>query len=618
MAVKNALLMSQSWLENGSEYQQRIPSPSQASVREQIAALWEPGNQAMRNIFVDGLFNRVGLSYVRNRRPWGNPLEQFRKRDLPYGASVLEAQVKLIKGRQYLDDREELLKLHRPEIAQCVHSVNFAIQYPYSVNMMELRRAADSDYGLNEYVAGIMDAAQTSLNYDRYKAMMNLMAEYMTELGMYAVHADAITDDATAKSFLQQIREYSGLLQFPSGKYMAQAPDIQGLGMTTWVSDPSEIVCFMTPGTKSRIDVLSLAGTFHTELADVESKIILVDEFPMPDVFAVITTRDFFQVYNEALENGSFYNPETLSQNYYLTNTGIMSVSPFVPAIAFTTGAGTVDDTVELDVNTNAIDNVTLLLRNGYGDLEPVTAGTVVTRDMVNAGLYIAGELDATLTKGQITGATEIDGVVVAPNALVVKGIEITGTGAPVKNSRTFVDMNRRIHLQAGAFKSASGLTVTITYETAYTNPSGATPEPVEGTFSFEVAGENFSPVPGLSDVLNSITVKVTRTGTAIETISGDDLDTSPHAGGTVALIPQYVLLSPKEAGIVTGGSLYAEYGSSVPPIHTNTETMTTAQGMYYAQLAFSPSSGDPVKLHIDVETADGTIPYEINYTYNA
>ena len=617
MAVKNSLLMQQLWLEGGSEYQQRIPSPSVASVRQQISKLWEPGAQAMRNIFVDGLFNRVGLSYVRNKGPWKSPLDQFIKRDIPYGSSVLEAQVKLIRGRQYLDDRETLLKLHRPEIAQCVHSVNFNVQYPYAVNMPELRRAADSEYGLNEFVAGIMDAAITSMNYDVYKTMMQLFAEYMTELGMYSIHCDDITDDDTAKTFLQKLREISGLLQFPSGKYMAQNPDIQGLGLSTWISDPSEIVAFMTPATKSKIDVLSLAGTFHTELADVESKIVLVDEFPIPDVFCVITTREFFQVYNDFLENGSFYNPETLNQQYYLTRSGIMSVSPFVPAVAFTTGAGTVDGTITQTVTTNQLTNVRLMGRNENGNLELIdTSETPLTKAMVDRGVYVVGDLDGTLSLGDVTGAQEIDGVTVSPDAVVVTGITLSGTGAPALNSRTFVDMNSKLHLQAGAYKTADGLTATLTYTTAYTNPSGTTPEPVTGTFSFEVAGSNFNPGPepqgpNLSDYVRQIYIASSNLGIMGTPCEGTALDAPAPSLGSTFYQPDRLRLERLGADTVSAVDFGIRYTRSGSPAMVATQAMELVGGTQEFLGTFSLSgadAGSTAYVDMSVTTPGGVI----------
>lgn len=490
MAVKNAQLMSQLWLQGSNSYQQRISSPSVATTAQQIRELWDPANLNFRNEFIDGLLNRVGLSYVR-QHSWRNPLDVFKKRRLEYGSTVLEAQAKLLVGRTYDDARETLLKVHRPEIAQCIHQLDYFMQYPYTVNHMELRRAAEGESGLNEFVAAIMDSAMTSAQWDEYKNMVQLLAWYDSELGMYKKSLSAPVDEATSKAFLQSIREYAGLLQFPSGKYMAQTEEIQTAGLTTW-ANPEDLVIFTTPGVKAAIDVQALAGAFNLPMAEIEQRIVLLDEMPMADVYAIMTTTDFYQVYDQAIENGSFYNPETLNSNYYLTITAIHSVSPFVPVIAFTTGAGTDDATIVQTVETNRV-IPEAFVRNAAGNLEALTVGTPITKADIDRGVYLFGQLDGTLALGDVSGAEAIDGVFVRPDAFTVEGYELApvveGEAIPARNSRTYLDANRRLHVQAAGFRTEGGMTITVELLSAYRNPSGATPTPTATSYVFTIAG---------------------------------------------------------------------------------------------------------------------------------
>lgn len=499
MAVSNAQLQNALWLRGSNSYQQRVPSPTVASQAAQFKALWE--YQPTRNEFIDGLVNLVGLSYVR-QHSWRNPLAVFKKRKLAYGDTVLEAQAKLVAARSYSDSRETLLKVHRPEVAQCVHKVDRFDQYPISINHLELRRAASEEYGLNQYVAAIMDSCITSEAWDEYTQMIQLMSWFDDNLGFYRIHGSAPSDEATAKAFLQSVREIAGMLEFPSGKYMAQAPEIQGAGLTTWAK-PSELVIFMTPATKAAIDVQALSAAFQLPYSEIEQRIVLVQEFPMPNVYAMVTTEDWFQVYDQAYENGSFYNPETLTTNYYLTVTQVMSCSPFVPAIVWTTEAGTEDGTITQTVSTNQVTPAGYI-RSNFGEFTAISAGDEITREMVTGkdaaghpslsydGVYLFGQLDGSLSLGDVTGVQEIDGVTVRPDAYIVTGLAFTaaaGETAPAINSRTYVDRLGRLHLQAAAFKSAGGLTLTVTLEPTYVNPSGETPTPTPTTYAFAIAG---------------------------------------------------------------------------------------------------------------------------------
>lgn len=610
MSVTNAQLMSALWLSGTSSYQQRISSPNVASVSQQVAELWEPGNQNFRNEFISGLLNRVGLSYVR-QHSWANPLAVFKKRKLPYGSSVLEAQAKLMMGRTYDDSRETLLKVHRPEIAQAVHKIDYFMQYPFTINLMELRRAAEGETGLNEFVASLFDAVMASAAWDEYKSMLQLLSWYDEHLGMYRTSLALPTDEATSKAFLQKVRELAGLLQFPSGKYLAQSQDIQEAGLTVWAA-PQDLVLMTTPAVKAAIDVQALSAAFQLPYSEIEQRIVLVDEMPMADVYAVLTTADFFQVYDEHDENGSFYNPETLNEHNFYTKTAIHSVSPFVPLIAFTTGAGTVDDTITQTVTTNRLLNVGLVGRNLDGNLEAIdTTQVALTKAMVDRGVYVVGELDGSLSLGDVTGATEIDGVTVRPDAVVVTGIELSGTGAPVKNSRTYVDINSRLHFQAGAYKTADPITVTLTYRPAYVNPSGETPAPQTGTFSFEVGGQNFNPGPepqgpNLSDFLQSATL-ANQNG-AIATLSGTQLDGQSPSFGEIQTLPNRMTIE-RLSDAVTGIDIEIQGTSGEGPWVIARQSMELSGDTFSSAFGFLQMSvGSTAYINLTVTTTSGVI----------
>lgn len=590
MAVSNAQLMSQLWLTGSNSYQQRISSPSVASVAQQVRELWDPANLNFRNEFIDGLMNRVGLSIVRNNS-WRNPLGAFKKQRLLNGSSVLEAQAKLLVGRSYDDSRETLLKVHRPEIAQCIHQVNYFQQYPYTVNHAELRRAALTDGELNKFVAAIMQTAETSAQYDEYKSMMQLMSWYDNELGdgtnpgMYRVSVPEPTDEASSKAFLQKIREFAGLLEFPSGKYMAQSPEIQGAGLTTW-ANPQDLVVFMTPGVKSMIDVMALAGAFNVPLAEIEQRIVLVDEFPMPDVYAVMTTEDFFQVYDEIIENGSFYNPETLNSNYYYTKTAIHSVSPFVPVIAFTNAETTVP-TITQTVTNNKV-TPAAFVRDYFGNYTSIDASTVLTKEQVTGktadghkspnydGVYLFAALDGELSDGTTSGVQELDGVTVRPDAYTVKEIAFAasdGSGSvPVKNSRTYIDHLGKLHLQAAAFKTTGGLDVTVTLLPTYWNPSGETPEAQEATYTFKIApagngGGGESPITTATFIFRNTAGEEVARATGVKLFAG----TRSKIGITNPGDVKYVVMSnmtgtvPTSVRIETGMGIYTATHVTAP-----------------------------------------------------
>ena len=338
MAVDNYTILHDVWLKGTNDYQQRIPEPTQTNIDQTMGALFDPMNQNYFNQFIDALIMRIGTTYV-HQQSFRNPLREFKRPQMIYGSTIQEMIPKWIRAHSYVDDAEDVFKMSRPDARVWYHSQNRRDRYDITINDNELRTAFTDANGLNKLVSSIMRVPINSDEYDEYRIMMQLIAVYEQKWGFYK-HAlsAAPSDETTGKEFLQALREYAGLLRFPSTTYNNGAiPDIP-----IFVS-PQELILLVTPKTQAALDVQTLSGIFQLEKADIQYRTILVDQFPIPDdnCVALLTTTDFFMCADTEYRNTSIYNPKTLGTNYYLHHWGVYSVSPFVPAIMFTAGGST-------------------------------------------------------------------------------------------------------------------------------------------------------------------------------------------------------------------------------------------------------------------------------------
>lgn len=443
MATDNQTILVKSYLAATNDYQQRIPDPTQSSISQTMKALFAPMNQRYFNQFMDILVNRIAFTYVHGKR-WDNPLAIFKGQKINYGSTIQEIAPKWIKAHAYEDDTETLLKLHRPEAETWYHSQNRRDRYPISISYDELRTAFTDDYGLNNLIAQIMDTPINSDNYDEYRIMVQLIAEYESKWGFFKHHLSAVpNNEETGKEFLTAIRAYAGKLKFPSALYNGGTVDIPVF------AQPNELVLMITPDAQASLDVNTLASVFQLDKADIKYRTIIVDEFPIPDAVALLTTEDFFVCHDTVYTNTSFWNPETLVTNYYLQHWGIYSVSPFVPAILFTTGEGSTVNKI-----TQAVTGLTLTAN-------PAT----VPR---------GGETELTVTlQGSITPTSEA--IKVAPNAATFELTATDGQEVPTAvdlKGTTYVDEYGVLHVGKG---EKAGTVITVTATSTYTNPSGAT-----------------------------------------------------------------------------------------------------------------------------------------------
>lgn len=441
MAVNNSTILAKAWLAGTNDFQQRIPDPTVSGIKATMDALFQPMNGQFFNQFMDILVNRIGFTYVR-QQAYKNPLSVFKGTKISYGSTIQEIAPRWIKAHSYDDENETLLKLHRPEAEVWYHSQNRRDQYPISVNVDELRTAFTDETGLNKLVASVMTTPQNADEYDEYRIMLQLIAEYENRWGFYKHHLTSMpTDEASGKELLTALQTYGGKLQFPSALYSGTEIPV--------FAKPDELVLITTPEAQAGLNVNTLAGLFNVDLAQVKYRVVLVDEFPIKGAVALLTTEDFFVCSDTLYSTTSFWNPQTLTTNYYLNHWGIYSVSPFVPAILFTTE----DESTVTPTITQTVSGITL----------------EAEKDAMKAGE--SQQLTVKLT-GTIN--PETPDVFVAPDAATYTVVAKNADGEPVAlNARTRVDNYGVLHTQKTGLKAGDVITITAT--SAYTNPSGKT-----------------------------------------------------------------------------------------------------------------------------------------------
>ena len=170
--------------------------------------------------------------------------------------------------------------------------------------------------------------------------------EAIMVLGEYA------TQEAKGKAISKAIRTVAGKMAFPSDSY-------NSAGVKQW-SERQQLIYITTPEEQAELDVEVLANAFNMDKADVNVRVIVVDE--LPTVFnvesaksakqstygtvlscALSATRDnrtckcrgilmdadFIQAYDTLIESRTFDNGEGLYTNYFFHKQGVMSTCYF-------------------------------------------------------------------------------------------------------------------------------------------------------------------------------------------------------------------------------------------------------------------------------------------------
>lgn len=449
----NTTVLANAMLSMSTDFQQRVPDPSQQGVARVSEFLFKPMNRKYLNEFMD-MFVNVFAAQLVTQREFRNPIKRKRA-DLTYGSTVQEIELDFIKAHAYkddwghrVDDITNLLKVYRPDGQVAYHSVNRFDQYPISINDIELRAAFQSEYGLNELAAKIMQVPFNSSEYDEYQYYKQILAEHEYHQGFFKHQCAYPVDETTGKAFLRALRAYADKLTIPSRLYNAKNATIP-----TWINadERSSMVLYIEADAKASLDVDTLSAVFQLDKAEVQYRIQFIDSIPIPGAFALLTTEDFWVCADYGIYNESFRNPQTLTTNYYLTVIGMYSASPFVPAILFTTEEGTVNNLI-----TEAVTGLTV---------------TPSTANVEQGGqLALVTSIAGTLTPSPATYVIP-QTVQVAPDSVTWEISAVDGDDAPVAlDIDTYIDRFGILHVGTTV---PAGTVITATAKSTYIPSEG-------------------------------------------------------------------------------------------------------------------------------------------------
>lgn len=452
-----------------------LDSISNQTPEAQAKAMFDPYAGQWRNQFVDWLFTRVGRVYLKQNR-FTDPLDVFKKENMPYGGAIQMSAIDYIKAQPYSDagDGTEatvpLLKVYRPKGKTAWAYVNTRRVTPVSYVETELQQAMTESDGLARLVSGILDAPISSDNYQEYLLARDAISTYdkanpQTIYRAEALGGEPVTQEL-ATDFLTSLRTWANRLRFPNWVRQVTPGD-----MPDSYTDSSQLVLLLTPEVAANLDTRTLDALFHwaapvsgagTEADPVAYRTVIVDDFGIEGCFAALLSEDTLNIVDLVYQTSTFYNPANLATSVYVHHQQSIYLNPFQPLILF-----------------------------GYGDSWNTQGRQTVTITQTTSGLTLTATPDTikagetALLKPTLTGSlaatpegTSIDpDLTVAPNSATYTVTAADSTGAAVTlDSKTYVDsLTNLLHTSR---KLASGTVLTVTGTATYQSPTAATPTP--------------------------------------------------------------------------------------------------------------------------------------------
>lgn len=356
----------------GDDYASRIPQ----ATRENIA---EVGNTILAyapttNAFFTQLLNRIAKVVVERMEKMEDIYSIFEDAQLPFGDAIQKIFVDIPKAKPFDGTATTaMLNQEKPVIHVEYTKVDRKIFYKQTISVAQIKEAFLTVAKLDEFIRAITESMATALGYDKYIMMTENLAEHCkyvvdtkavadTEVGQtnksfYALVVDSSIAEYNAttkkiewavtgaKAFLKAVRIASRSLKFPHplsyGDVNQAGTALENEGTISVVRTPiSKQVLALEVSSMAEVDVDALAVLFHLEKAEIETRLLELQDGALGDhldgssevdyhLAGFICDRDAVERGTSFEETDSFKNPEGLYVNMWNHYWGYMAVSKF-------------------------------------------------------------------------------------------------------------------------------------------------------------------------------------------------------------------------------------------------------------------------------------------------
>ena len=300
------------------------------------------------NEFCNALVNRIVYTQFEIKS-FRNPFVVLEGDRIPLGYAGQEIYVNPAKGRQYnANDFAGLLVKYEADVKVQYQAINSDLQYPVTFSRQQLKKAFTSWGDLETFIDGLSNSLYNGAYIDEYKNTKNIIAGAYKDNKAVIEQVTAVSDEATAKAFVERARELYLNFQLPSSDYNAWAKcGGEGRPIVTW-TNPEDIVMIVKNSLRAKLDVNVLAEAFNMDKATLLGNILTVDNFDVYDdegtkifdgsaIVGILADKSWFRIKRQDMFMDSFYNANNRSIQYYLNLIKMYNFSLFANGVIFAT-----------------------------------------------------------------------------------------------------------------------------------------------------------------------------------------------------------------------------------------------------------------------------------------
>lgn len=323
-----------------ARFQELVPEATEDNISRLGNILFNDQYEPQLNEFVHNLINRIGLTIIRNKSTYNNPLEIFKKGSVPLGTDIQDLYENPAEKQQYeLSNKQmaKVLTITDPDTHVAYYRRNRQDYYTKSISREALQGAFVSWETFNEYITNITNSLYSGNYIDEFEYTKDLIDGAYDNNKVIMEEVTAPTTPGTAKAIAKMFVNIFKKFKFPSTKYNAYSLFSGAKGeVKTWTT-PERIVIIARSDIITEIDFDVLAVAFNIDKASLMGRVYEIDEFKNPEILGVICDESWLQIYDNLMRFDEQYNGAAMVWNEYLHVWGTYALCPFANAIMLVT-----------------------------------------------------------------------------------------------------------------------------------------------------------------------------------------------------------------------------------------------------------------------------------------
>lgn len=398
------------WQNSSADYQALVGLTTNSNLPIIGKAILEYDNAT--NEFMNNFVNKIVMQLF-NDRIFQSPLGILKKGSLDAGYTIEENDTNPVEGKDFSDSNDALFTAPVADTVSVYHNQNRVRTFPLKVSYERLQTAFLSNASMMDFVNYCVNQIYNGDYIEEYEWIKNIINLGTMNNEIMSKSLTAVTDEATAKNFVRVARQDFTNFTIPSTSYNSyKMSGINGTGKARkQFCSKDDIVLIVNSNVNSYTDVEVLAKAFNISNTSLLGQQIIVDDFgDNSAIQAVLADKNAFKFYDTLRKLKQFENGANLTWSYWLHVRQILSLSPFLNMVAYTSNLASA---ISLNKSTETI------VKDATLQLTATTTPTGLAVGYYSEDITVATVSSTGLVTGVGTGTTNI--VSYVKNNLAIK-----------------------------------------------------------------------------------------------------------------------------------------------------------------------------------------------------